>query len=114
MAFPHSVAKVYNGSVSNTKIEVTDNTNILIHSITLLNATAAEAYLQLFDADADDVTLASTTPNFHIGCDATSEIHCEFPKPIHFTTGFTIASTDARKGNSAAVQEVTITYQDRA
>ena len=104
--------KVYNGSINATKAEVTDNPSILIYSITLLNATAAEAYLQVFNADSADVTVGSTTPDFVIGVDATDELHCPFPKPILFNAGLTIASTTTRAGSTNAVQEVTITYAD--
>lgn len=103
-------SKVYNGSVNATKAEVTDDVNSLIHSITLLNATAAEAYLQVFDADADAVTVGTTAPTFVIGCDTLGQLHCVFPNPIRFSTGFTIASTTTRAGSTNAVQEVTITY----
>jgi len=104
------VSKVFNATVNATKAEVDDNAGALIHSITVLNATAAEAFLQVFDADADDVTVGTTVRDFVIGCDAVQQLHCAFPVPIHFTTGFTIASTTARDGNTNAVMEVTITY----
>ena len=113
-AHDHDSTKVFNASVNATKQEVTDNPNSLIYSISLLNATAAEAYLQVFDADADSVTVGSTAPTFVLGVDQTRDQHFVFPKPIKFTTGFTVASTTTRAGSSNAVQEVAITYMDRA
>lgn len=106
------VSKVYNGTVNATKAEVTDNPNVLIYSIDRLNATAAEAYLQVFDADANDVTVGTTTPTFVLGSGAEGNPHSHFNPPIRFTSGLTIASTTARTGSTNAVQEVTITYTD--
>lgn len=110
----HDSVKTYNGSVTGTAIEVTDNSNALIYSITLLNTTAALAYFQVFDADSANVTVGTTTPTFVIGVAASGTVHCVFPKPIRFTTGFTIASTTARADATGAIQEATITYMDAA
>ena len=51
----------YNGSVNGTKVVVTAAPT-LIQSISVLNATSAEAYLQLFDKATGDVTVGSTAP----------------------------------------------------
>ena len=110
----HDSTIPFNASVNATKQEVTDNPNVLIYSITLLNATAAEAYFQVFDADADDVTVGTTTPTFIIGVEAGSQISVEYPKPVRFYKGLTVASTTARDGSTNAVQEATITYVSRA
>lgn len=104
----------YNGVVGGTEVEVTDNADSLIYSITLLNLTAAIAYLQIIDADAADVTIGTTTPTFVIAVPASGSLHCSFPKPIRLTSGFTIASTTARGGATGANQEVLITYATSA
>lgn len=108
---PSQVAKVFNGSIDATKVEVTDDSEILIYSISILNATAAEAYLQVWDKKEGDVTVGADT-TFILGVDAASQEHFVFPVPIRFGTGFTIASATARDGSSDAVQEVTITFLD--
>ncbi len=112
---PAVIPVVYNGSVNATKVEVTDNAQSLIYTISILNATSAEAYLQIFDADATNVTVGTTTPTIVLGVGAEGNPHFDFSNhPILLTTGFTIASTTARAGSSNAVQEVTITYSTKA
>lgn len=112
---PAVIPKVYSGSVNATKVEVTDNAQTLIYTISLLNATAAEAYLQIFDADSADVTVGTTTPDIVIGVGAEGNPYYDFSAhPILLTTGFTIASTTARDGSTNAVQEVLITYSTKA
>lgn len=109
----HDSTKIFNASVTAVN-EVTDNANSLIYSISIFNGTANDAYLQVFDADADDVTLDITTPTFVLGVPADKAMHFEFPKPIRFTTGFSVASTATRTGDTIVTQEVTISYMDRA
>jgi hypothetical protein len=99
----------YNGSVSATKIVVTAAPT-LIQSISVLNATSAEAYLQIFDLATGGVTVGTTAPSMVFGVGAEGNPHFLFPKPIYFKTGLVVASTTARAGDSAAVQEVNITY----
>ena len=99
----------YNGSVSSTNLTVNASPT-LIQTISVLNATSAEAYLFLYDLAIGDVTVGSTTPNLVFGVEAGGNPHFLFPKPIYFKTGLVVASTTARGGASAAVQEVNITY----
>ena len=110
----HDSTKVYNASVNATAAEVTNNPNVLIYGIALFNTTGAAAYLQIFDADADDVTVGTTVPTASIGNAIGAAFSVEFSKPIRFTTGLTIASTTTRSGATNAAQEVTITYMDEA
>ena len=99
----------YNASVSNTNLTVNDSPT-LIQSISVLNATSAEAYLQLFDLAIGDVTVGTTAPSLVFGVGAEGNPHFLFPKPIYFKTGLVIASATARAGASNAVQEISITY----
>ena len=99
----------YNGSVNATKVVVTAAPT-LIQSISVLNATSAEAYLQLFDKATGDVTVGSTAPSLVFGVGAEGNPHFLFPKPIYFKTGLVIASATARAGASNAIQEISITY----
>ena len=99
----------YNGTVGATKIVVTAAPT-LIQSISVLNATSAEAYLQLFDLATGAVTVGSTAPSLVFGVGAEGNPHFLFPKPIYFKTGLVIASATVRAGASDAVQEISITY----
>ena len=99
----------YNASVSNTNLTV-NAAPTLIQSISVLNATSAEAYLQLFDLAIGDVTVGTTVTNLVFGVEAGGNPHYVFPKPLYFKTGLVVASTTARVGDSAAIQEVSITY----
>jgi hypothetical protein len=101
---------IYNAQVTGTKAEVTDNPNSDIWMIDITNTTAAAAYLQIFDADADNVTVGTTTPTFTIGLAANQSKNIVLPKPIRLATGFTVASTTTRTGAVSAAQEVTIAY----
>jgi hypothetical protein len=76
----------------------------------VLNATSAEAYLQIFDKVTGDVTVGTTAPTLVFGVGAEGNPHFLFPKPIYFKTGLVIASATARVGDTNAVQEVSITY----
>ena len=99
----------YNASVSNTNLTVNASPT-LIQTISVLNATSAEAYLQLFDLAIGDVTVGTTEPSLVFGVGAEGNPHFLFPKPIYFKTGLVIASATARAGDSNAVQEISITY----
>ena len=99
----------YNGSVSSTNLTVNASPT-LIQTISVLNATSAEAYLFLYDLAIGDVTVGTTVPNLIFGVESGGNPHYVFPKPIYFKTGLVVASATARDGNSAAIQEVSITY----
>lgn len=106
--------QVYNALVGGTKAEVTDDPNVLVYTIHILNTTAAVAYLQVFDADSADVTVGTTTADYVFGVAASGVRDIVLPKPIRHTVGFTVASTTARDGSTGANQEVTITYNSAA
>ena len=105
---------LYTAQATSTKAEVTDDPNSEVWGFSISNGTAALAYLQVFDLDADAVTVGSTAPTYAIGVPAGEAICVVFPKQIIHQTGFTIASTTTRTGSSNAAQEVTIFYTHRA
>lgn len=109
-----NAADVYTATVGGTKAEVTDDPKSLIFSIHIANGTAAIAYLQVFDLDADNVTVGTTSPTYALGVPAGETADLVFGKPIQHTTGFTIASTTTRTGSTGANQEVTILYRHNA
>lgn len=96
----------YDSDLDETKIEVTDNPNVSIYSIAAFNTTAAPLFLQMFDLDADSVTVGSTTPTnqYVIPGNADSDgsgFILSFAIPKSYTTGFTVACTTDSEGNSA-------------
>ena len=103
-------SSLYTAQVTGTKAEVTDNPNSTVYMFDITNGTAAIAYLQVFDLDADNVTVGTTTPTYAFGCAAGGSKCIMLPKPIKHSTGFTVASTTTRTGAVSAAQEVTILY----
>ena len=105
---------IYTAQVTGTKAEVTDNAKSDVYSMHISNGTAALAYLQVFDLDADAVTVGTTAPTYAIGVPAGQTVNHVFGKPIIHSTGFTVASTTTRTGAVSAAQEVTIIYKSAA
>lgn len=105
-----SAANVYSATVTGAKAEVTDDPNSLIFSIHIANGTGATAYLQVFDLDADNVTVGTTAPTYSLAVPTLETADIVFGKPIKHITGFTIASTTTRAGSTSASQDVTIVY----
>lgn len=96
----------YNADLDETKVEVTDNPNVRIYSIVAFNTTAAPLFLQLFDADSDDVTIGATTPTnqYVVPGNADSDgagFIVPLPVPKSYSTGFTIACTTDSEGSSS-------------
>jgi len=83
----------------------------LLYGYSILNGTAAVAYLQLFDAAAlSSVTLGSTTPTYVIGNSASAVTARSLTKPLYFANGLVIFSTTTATGSTAAAQHVSIEY----
>lgn len=106
---------IYTGTVGGTKVEVTDNPDCLVFGFNIANLTAAVAYLQVFDLDADNVTVGTTVANYVLAVAAAPGVRdVPFPKPIQHSTGFTIASTTTATGATGANQDVAIVYVSKA
>lgn len=105
---------IYTGQVAGTKIEVTNDPTSTVFCFDISNTTAAAAYLQVFDADADNVTVGTTAPTYAFGLAANQSKNIMLQKPILHKTGFTVASTTTRTGSTGAAQEVTIIYTHKA
>lgn len=96
----------YDNDLDETKIEVTDNPTVRIYSIVAFNTTAAPLFLQLFDLDADSVTVGTTAPtNQYVipgnGDSDGAGFVINFPVPKAYSTGFTVACTTDSQGSSA-------------
>lgn len=88
------------------KIEVTDNPTSVIYGIAAFNATAAPLFLQMWDLDADSVTVGTTAPTnqYLIPGNADSDgagFIINFVTPKKYTTGFTVACTTDSAGSAA-------------
>ena len=103
------------GQTVNGLTEVTDKNTSLIYSISVGNASSTHAYLQVFDADSDDVTLGTTTPDYEIFV-ATGQT-VVWPQsggtPILHSTGLSVAGTSNSEGASLTDLIVAIGYADK-
>lgn len=111
-----NAVKVFSAAVT-TVVDVTTDTKVLVYSISTFNTTAAIAYLQVFDAQSGSVTLGTTAPTYVFGMPLAAGGGLSFimlPKPILHTSGFCIAATTTRTGNTTASTNVTITYASEA
>ena len=92
------------GTLSATKVELFSG-DVGIVWISLGNqANTATTYLQIFDADSDDVTVGTTAPTLSIPIPASSAYDTAFAPPmvkIDFTNGCTVAATTTRTGSTA-------------
>lgn len=96
----------YDSDLDETKVEVTDNPTVRIYSITAFNTTDAPLFLQLFDLDADNVTVGTTTPTnqYVIPGNANSDgagFAITFAVPKAYSNGFTIACSTNSEGATA-------------
>lgn len=83
----------------------------LLYGYSILNTTAAAAYLQLFNAAAlTDVTLGTTVPDYVIGNAASAVIGRSLCKPLSFSLGLVMFSTTASGGDTGAAQDVSLEY----
>lgn len=94
-------ATLYSNTALNaTKAEVTDTANSRVYNIFVYNPSNAVAYLQIFDLDADDVTVGSTTPTQVLAVPTLIGMNFSYPTPKKFTTGLTIAGTTTATGST--------------
>lgn len=96
----------YDNDLDETKQEVTDNATVRIYSIQAFNTTDAPLFLQLFDLDADNVTVGTTTPTNQYVIPGNADADgagfvITFPVPKAYSTGFTVACTTDSGGSSA-------------
>lgn len=65
------------------------------------NPNAADAWLQLYDAAAGDVTVGTTTPKLSLVVPASGAIDVDFADdPIRFSTAITYAATTTAAGGT--------------
>jgi len=79
----------------------------LLGSFSLHNTTAADAFLQLFDAaSAGAVTVGTTVADYVIPVGASGIENEPLSVPLYFKNGLVIASTTATDGSSGAAMDV--------
>lgn len=83
----------------------------LLYGYSILNATAAVAYLQLFNAASlSAVTLGTTVADYVIGNAASAVTARSLKKPLFFSAGLVMFSTTTATGNTGAGQHVSVEY----
>ena len=82
-----------------------------IYGISLLNETAAVAYLQIFMRASGSVTVGTTAPNLSLGLPASGGLTLSFPNGLIVGgDGLTVAGTTTRNGSSGANISTNIVY----
>lgn len=72
-------------------------------------AGAADAYVQLFDADsADTVVLGETVPTWVVCVPASGGNASTWPSPLPFANGLVVAVTDSPAGSSAPAATIVL------
>ena len=92
-------------------LQQVSNSRATIYSIVIINTqSATTAYIQVFDALNQSVTLGTTNPDIEIYCPGLS--YCFAPIPpttgVAMNTGISIASTTAERGNSGSASGVEV------
>lgn len=100
----------FNDAVAGTKQTVKDAPAKLF-GLKLVNTTAAAAYLQVFDKLAANVTVGTTTPTFCVRLAANESISIQFPDPVDFQLGLTVAGCTTATGLTGAAVSVLALYQ---
>lgn len=97
----------FNGALSTTLALVQNDAPTFVHMIEASNISAADAFIQMFDAiGTNSVTLGTTTPTLSLFVpkgDAANRgaMDKAFPVPLAFSRGLVIAATTTATGNTA-------------
>ena len=73
----------------------------------IVNQTAAEAFVQVFDKKSGDVTVGQTTPDWWLPLPISGGAAVGLPKSIQHSSGLVIACTTTWNGSSGANCDVT-------
>lgn len=83
------------------------NAKLNLYGFTVVNNTAALAYVQLFDkATTGAVTLGSTVPDAVIPVPPNGSVSRSFPEAVEFGNGLVVASTTTRNGSAGAATDI--------
>lgn len=108
----------FNDAVAGTVVDIAPAVDLraTLYSLSLSNATAATAYLQVFFKAATAVTLGTTTPDFTVrlktNAGAGDQRDIGFPGGLGVaaTTGLSCAGTTTATGSTGAAISVGATY----
>lgn len=101
----------FNASVDDDPGVLVQAGETLLYGYSILNGTAAVAYLQLFDAAAlANVNLGTTVADYVIGNAASAVTARSLKKPLYFSLGLVIFSTTTATGSTGAAQHVSFEY----
>jgi hypothetical protein len=83
----------------------------LLYSYDIHNVSAADAFVQLFDAASIvDVIVGTTVPDYVVPLAANGIRALAFSKPLSFPLGLVIASTTTSGGNTGAAQDISLGF----
>ena len=100
-----------NSSVAGT-VQQVKATQAQLQCLSLLNTTAAVAYLQIFYLPSASVTLGTTVPNYFVGMAASQGTSFCFPAPVGGSgSGLSLAGTTTAGGLTGAAIAVSVAYQ---
>lgn len=84
----------------------------ILYSITITNAQAAVAFIQLFNVALAGVTLGTTVPDFEVSIPANSSLTLSWmDRGLNFSTALTVGSTTTEKGATGSAAGVQIFTQ---
>lgn len=100
----------YSGSVAGTVVAVDATGPATLRLITILNTTAAVAYLQVFNLPAASVTIGTTAPALSIGVPASAALVIPIPEcGLNIAgLGLSLGGTTTRAGATGASLDVNL------
>lgn len=108
MNFIPILKPVFNAAVAATKV-VVNSRECLIHGLVVVNQTAAEAFLQVFDALTANVTVGTTAPDWVIPIPASGGVVIPLSSVgFQHLKGVIIAGCTSPTNNVGAALDVTL------
>lgn len=71
-----------------------------VYGFHINNTNGSDAFVQLYDSDADGVTVGTTTPTLTLTLKASSALTQTFNPPIEFNAALTVAATTTVTGST--------------
>lgn len=101
----------FNDAVAGTVIAVKNQGPTQITAVSLVNTTAAAAYLQIFNVPQSQVTLGTTIPAWTIRLLASAALTLPLDTPAALGgTGLSVAGTTTPTGSTGAAISVNLLY----
>ncbi len=114
-----NIARTYDNDADENKLEIDDDGGVFC-GFAFSSVTTADTFMQVFDADADDVTVGTTSPTdvyvipAMVGTSASAGVY-RFPGDAcyAYTNALTVAATTTRTGSTGPAALVAITVYTR-